>query len=799
MVDSFGKEVGSDVGLTGDANEVKRARVSADMAAGAASAGSSADTAAAPGGSEALLSPLPPLRIELWTRTAPDDSEGVPRITKKRVMCGSALPDPALFLRDGGVSFGLLFQWVLELCVENRLRVLHHRLLKTPEMNVYCTHGMVIEQEPGRVLLSAGCTVMAVTVDARTGRFALCTSQMGGNKAASRAAASFLSELNNVSSERYAHEAHILCDASGAASAALPSLHLPPITTSAGVAMHIVSARLADAVRRLLCVTANEADAATVFAQSRQLLRDVDRSSEARVQPGQEVPLLFELCTWRGMSLDLTQAATAGRTNGLSEACFEAITSHLSSATATAASTAPPSVPVSTSATATATTTMTILKPSHVDNGRLDRSLLLCLWTDPLTLQISALAALADRPAGAFLFAPYLVRKALALDLGAGVGADADTSRSRCAIRSLLADGDHFTTLVGRATSTAYSWATQSNITRPLHWQAFGLSSERVASGGEDEGQAGAEQTFVLWADASTLVLLVLDVSTSTSSSALDQRCPGLKLSLLAPLPLAGIGSVNMATTFTTRGNAPCVPRMPRELPPDIAARLLQRCAQLGDFHLAVAAPAPDAALYQLHCTRFDPPKALGWSTSSSGDLYATLVEDMLQALMATRPFPREPEGPSSSSSSWVSTLCDSVAILRPVYEFLWMLAKHAATLASACSGMYVLNVVTADIANGRPRLVCGLYFTAQPNQLLAMIDVNIGEDGLVFTPSGATATTTVAPAQLATLRTDSCRECFTGEWTATTTPSSDERRSAGHAYVTFVNTLAAAVVRQAG
>jgi hypothetical protein len=122
------------------------------------------------------------------------------------------------------------------------------------------------------------------------------------------------------------------------------------------------------------------------------------------------------------------------------------------------------------------------------------------------------------------------------------------------------------------------------------------------------------------------------------------------------------------------------------------------------------------------------------------------------------------------------------------------MLAKHATTLQSAHGGAYVLNVVTADLADGRPSLVCGLYFTAQANQLLAMVDVTIGDDGLVFTPSGAPASAS-ATTPLAVLRTDACRECFTGEWT--TAPSADGRRSAGHAYVTFVDTLAAAVVKE--
>ena len=70
------------------------------------------------------------------------DEQGVSRVTKKRVpgQANGSLLDPTPFVRDGGVTFGALFQQVLEVCASNRLRVLHHRLLmKTPDLDVYRT------------------------------------------------------------------------------------------------------------------------------------------------------------------------------------------------------------------------------------------------------------------------------------------------------------------------------------------------------------------------------------------------------------------------------------------------------------------------------------------------------------------------------------------------------------------------------------------------------------------------------------------------------------------------------------
>ena len=65
--------------------------------------------------------------------------QGVSRVTKKRVpgQTNGSLLDSTPYVRDGGVAFGALFQRVLEVCANNRLRVLRHRLMKTTDLDAY--------------------------------------------------------------------------------------------------------------------------------------------------------------------------------------------------------------------------------------------------------------------------------------------------------------------------------------------------------------------------------------------------------------------------------------------------------------------------------------------------------------------------------------------------------------------------------------------------------------------------------------------------------------------------------------
>lgn len=146
LVDSDGKEIGGDVGLKADIRDQIREPRAVDSTI------------------TTLSCRAPSLIVELWTCSAPDDSEGSLKLTRRRVKDGpfsvqertpksdihqigtenSAIrgtfnqseSDFGLFdISDfitKGVSFGGLLQRVLELCAENRLGVLYGRLLKSP-------------------------------------------------------------------------------------------------------------------------------------------------------------------------------------------------------------------------------------------------------------------------------------------------------------------------------------------------------------------------------------------------------------------------------------------------------------------------------------------------------------------------------------------------------------------------------------------------------------------------------------------------------------------------------------------
>ena len=146
LVDSDGKEIGGDVGLKDDVrDQIKEPK----------------------GVSITSSCHAPSLIVELWTCSAPDDSEGSLKLTRRRVKdgpfnvqertpksdtqptatenntnnansatinqneSGFGLFDISEYITKG-VTFGGLLHRVLELCAENRLGVLYGRLLKSP-------------------------------------------------------------------------------------------------------------------------------------------------------------------------------------------------------------------------------------------------------------------------------------------------------------------------------------------------------------------------------------------------------------------------------------------------------------------------------------------------------------------------------------------------------------------------------------------------------------------------------------------------------------------------------------------
>lgn len=164
LVDEDGKEIGGDVGLTADVRDFSRESASNVRPEIAQPDGSSSSFL------ERKKKELK-LIVELWTCSAPDDSEGSLKMTRRRVkenhheltrqapseattrnstaenefetaltpgpvpvhlQNGSAvgLFDAAEFVK-GGVTFGGMFQKVLGFCASNRLDVLHRRFLKT--------------------------------------------------------------------------------------------------------------------------------------------------------------------------------------------------------------------------------------------------------------------------------------------------------------------------------------------------------------------------------------------------------------------------------------------------------------------------------------------------------------------------------------------------------------------------------------------------------------------------------------------------------------------------------------------
>ena len=168
LVDEDGKEIGGDVGLTADVRDFKR-----ESALNARPEILQSDGSSSSSSSSSLLQRKTKelkLIVELWTCSAPDDSEGSLKMTRRRVKenyhesnrqtpyeatirntaaakdDGTGLtPGPdhvqygdsvglfdATEFVKGGVTFGGMLQKVLGYCASNRLDVLHRRFLKTP-------------------------------------------------------------------------------------------------------------------------------------------------------------------------------------------------------------------------------------------------------------------------------------------------------------------------------------------------------------------------------------------------------------------------------------------------------------------------------------------------------------------------------------------------------------------------------------------------------------------------------------------------------------------------------------------
>lgn len=166
LVDDDGKEIGGDVGLTADVRDFSRdigpnARPESTLSDGSSSL---------PSSSLQHRKKELKLIVELWTCSAPDDSEGSLKMTRRRVKQNhqespsqkssatnsknttaaqesilnrysdtvhaqdddsAGLLDATEFVK-GGVTFGGMIQKVLRYCAKNRLDVLHRRFLKTP-------------------------------------------------------------------------------------------------------------------------------------------------------------------------------------------------------------------------------------------------------------------------------------------------------------------------------------------------------------------------------------------------------------------------------------------------------------------------------------------------------------------------------------------------------------------------------------------------------------------------------------------------------------------------------------------
>ena len=217
VVDSYGKEVGGDVGLAADCRNFSRDCSTASASTSSCGSGSSSSSSSSSSSNsgysninrrsgvegssdveelpESLSPPCqaPKLIVELWTLSAPDDSDGSSRITRRRVrqksiLAGTADPtastgsgsgsssastassseevspsatvnetfsdtkivghnsclseeaeslfDVSEFITNG-VTFSGMFHRIIEMSGENMLSVLYHRFLNTPGIMTY--------------------------------------------------------------------------------------------------------------------------------------------------------------------------------------------------------------------------------------------------------------------------------------------------------------------------------------------------------------------------------------------------------------------------------------------------------------------------------------------------------------------------------------------------------------------------------------------------------------------------------------------------------------------------------------
>lgn len=148
-VNSDGEEIGGDVGLTDDVRDTNKEKTVNSSQNQSLDSDINVDI---------VQRPLN-LILELWTCSAPDDSEGSLRITRRRVI-GKNIPcsktsetseepvknvpnnnqkdlgfvglfDITEFITNG-VTFCSMFHKVLEQCATNRLWVLHNRVMRSP-------------------------------------------------------------------------------------------------------------------------------------------------------------------------------------------------------------------------------------------------------------------------------------------------------------------------------------------------------------------------------------------------------------------------------------------------------------------------------------------------------------------------------------------------------------------------------------------------------------------------------------------------------------------------------------------
>ena len=215
VVDSYGKEIGGDVGLAADSRNFSRNNTSAATGIDSININNSdfnnsnssnnnsninSSSRSGSGGhsddddSPKLLSTpyqAPKLIVELWTLSAPDDSDGSSRITRRRIrekatatatasseeVSQSAaldtdtkvfeqtesLFDVSEFIAHG-VTFGGMFHRIIEMSSANKLSVLYNRFLRTPSIMSYFSTGQV----------RGGCSVnMKLSFDSST-KLILC-------------------------------------------------------------------------------------------------------------------------------------------------------------------------------------------------------------------------------------------------------------------------------------------------------------------------------------------------------------------------------------------------------------------------------------------------------------------------------------------------------------------------------------------------------------------------------------------------------------------------------------------------